>query len=544
MRGRRPSLIHPEKTAMIRPRIRRALPLALLLAAAPALASQDSIVTPTSGPHTMAEYAGLANDALLALQSCNSGSTAPANGPSASVVDYQCWADTSAAPDIAFKRFDGTQWVTFGVLDVSAHSWTPYRDGAPVVAVATSGSAADLTTGTLPAARLPNPSGSTLGGVQSLASTASKWLDSISTSGVPHTSQPAFSDISGSWSCGQAPAFSGDISTTAGSCSATIGATKVKSSMLNADVFSTAHTWSGQQSFVAPVLGTPASGVATNLTGTASGLTAGNVLTNADMTGDVTSVGNATTIGSNKVTNAKLATAADGTIKSNISGSTAAPSDNTITSVLDKLFGTTRGSVIYRGASSWAAMTPGTPGQFLTTQGAGANPNWSSGGAGTGTVTSVGLTNSYGLTITSSPITAAGNINAEVGLSSTNGVLGSDVSLNNTSTFFDGPSMAQGSTGKWYACGTITLQDISNSSSNINVRLWDGATIPVMASTVVTTQSGNPNARVSVTLCGIIANPAGNIRISAKDTSATTGVIKANQSGDAMDGTIYGFRLN
>jgi hypothetical protein len=104
--------------------------------------------------------------------------------------------------------------------------------------------------------------------------------------------------------------------------------------------------------------------------------------------------------------------------------------------------------------------------------------------------------------------------------------------------------MAQGSTGKWYACGTITLQDISNSSSNINVRLWDGATIPVMASTVVTTQSGNPNARVSVTLCGIIANPAGNIRISAKDTSATTGVIKANQSGDAMDGTIYGFRLN
>jgi hypothetical protein len=159
-----------------------------------------------------------------------------------------------------------------------------------------------------------------------------------------------------------------------------------------------------------------------------------------------------------------------------------------------------------------------------------------------GSVTSVGLTNSYGLTVTSSPVTTSGNINAEVGLSSASAVLGSDVSLSSTSTYFDGPSMAQGSTGKWFACGTITLQNISNSSSNINVRLWDGTT--VMASAVVTTQSGNPNARVSVTLCGIITNPAGNIRISAKDTSDTTGVIKANQSGDAKDGTIYGFRLN
>jgi hypothetical protein len=102
--------------------------------------------------------------------------------------------------------------------------------------------------------------------------------------------------------------------------------------------------------------------------------------------------------------------------------------------------------------------------------------------------------------------------------------------------------MAQGSTGTWFACGTITLQDVSSSSSNINVRLWDGTT--VIASTVVTTQLGNGNARVSVTLCGIKATPAGNIRISAKNTSTTTGIMKANQSGDSKDGTIYGFRIN
>ena len=43
-------------------------------------------------------------------------------------------------------------------------------------------------------------------------------------------------------------------------------------------------------------LGTPSSGVATHLTGTASGLTAGSVTTNANLTGDVTSSGNATTL--------------------------------------------------------------------------------------------------------------------------------------------------------------------------------------------------------------------------------------------------------
>lgn len=47
----------------------------------------------------------------------------------------------------------------------------------------------------------------------------------------------------------------------------TIGATKVTSAMLNADVYSTAHTWAGQQTFTAPILGTPASGTLTNCTG-------------------------------------------------------------------------------------------------------------------------------------------------------------------------------------------------------------------------------------------------------------------------------------
>jgi hypothetical protein len=54
-------------------------------------------------------------------------------------------------------------------------------------------------------------------------------------------------------------------------------------------------------------LGTPAAFVGTNITGTASGLTAGNVTTNANLTGAVTSSGNATSLGS--FTSLQLATA-------------------------------------------------------------------------------------------------------------------------------------------------------------------------------------------------------------------------------------------
>lgn len=67
-------------------------------------------------------------------------------------------------------------------------------------------SATQITTGTLPAARLPNPTASTLGGVESAAAVAHQWINSISTAGVPALSQPAFTDISGTVAASQLPA--------------------------------------------------------------------------------------------------------------------------------------------------------------------------------------------------------------------------------------------------------------------------------------------------------------------------------------------------
>jgi hypothetical protein len=51
-------------------------------------------------------------------------------------------------------------------------------------------------TGSVSAAQLPNPTASTLGGIQSAAAQSHKWINSISTSGVPSLTQPAAADLS------------------------------------------------------------------------------------------------------------------------------------------------------------------------------------------------------------------------------------------------------------------------------------------------------------------------------------------------------------
>src|ERR1700677_839857 len=69
----------------------------------------------------------------------------------------------------------------------------------------TTGSAATPTFRALVGADLPNPSASSLGGIQSFAAVGSQWIRQISTSGVPTASQPAFTDISGSITAAQCP---------------------------------------------------------------------------------------------------------------------------------------------------------------------------------------------------------------------------------------------------------------------------------------------------------------------------------------------------
>lgn len=58
---------------------------------------------------------------------------------------------------------------------------------------------------------LPNPSASTLGGIESYSAVTNQWINAISTSGVPSSSQPAFSNISGTLGPSQLPVLGGDV---------------------------------------------------------------------------------------------------------------------------------------------------------------------------------------------------------------------------------------------------------------------------------------------------------------------------------------------
>lgn len=72
--------------------------------------------------------------------------------------------------------------------------------------------ASNISAGTLGAARLPNPSATTLGGVESIASASHNFLISISTSGVPAKAQPACADLSdGVASCSTDATNAGNI---------------------------------------------------------------------------------------------------------------------------------------------------------------------------------------------------------------------------------------------------------------------------------------------------------------------------------------------
>lgn len=82
-----------------------------------------------------------------------------------------------------------------------------------------------------------------------------------------------------------------------------------------------------------------------------------------------------TSLSNNSVTNAILAQATAYTIKGNPTSSTTNVQDASLSTYLDTI-SATQGVVLYRSASGWVALSPGTNGQFLQTQGASSNPQW------------------------------------------------------------------------------------------------------------------------------------------------------------------------
>lgn len=114
-----------------------------------------------------------------------------------------------------------------------------------------------------------------------------------------------------------------------------------------------------------------------------------------------------------------------------------------------------------------------------------------------------------------------------------------NVALNNTGTFFDGPSVAQGTLGTWLAMGGVSMTDSAGNAQFI-CKLWDGTTT-VHAGTVT---NGGAGGLATMHLSGIFTAPAGNIKISCKDVTSVNGNILSNSSGTTKDATVSVFRIN
>ena len=115
------------------------------------------------------------------------------------------------------------------------------------------------------------------------------------------------------------------------------------------------------------------------VTGTGTGSFVATVITNANLTGDVTSIGNATTIAANAVTNAKAAQMPATTIKGNNTGSLANASDLTVAQVnaiLPVFTATLNGLVPLSGGGTINFLR--ADGTFATPAGGGTGLTWNS----------------------------------------------------------------------------------------------------------------------------------------------------------------------
>jgi hypothetical protein len=291
--------------------------------------------------------------------------------------------------------------------------------------------ASNLSSGTVPAARLPNPSASTLGGIESLVATSHQWINTISTAGVPSSTQPTLADIA----AGVAPTGTFDFSGVS-ILKARVGAGLTTS--VNGDIGydSTNKNWHGFDNAVDGIFAMfPASISVTNGHCVGWGFSGGvYTLTDAGVCGGsggaVTSVGITQTNASSgaifTITNTPItssgninlawANASANTVFGNCTSSTATPGFVNISgSCLPNPSATTKGGVqsITCAASTWINVisTAGVPSCTQPTL-----ANIAAGASGTGSF------NFSGATTLIAPVAAgfAAATNGSFGLDSTN----------------------------------------------------------------------------------------------------------------------------
>ena len=94
--------------------------LSIYLALAPALASQNSLLSPATGTVSGLALTNNYNNALDSLNTCNSGTSAPTNQLSGTPSLGNCWLNSTAIP-YPVNYYDGADWIAPFAIDATNH---------------------------------------------------------------------------------------------------------------------------------------------------------------------------------------------------------------------------------------------------------------------------------------------------------------------------------------------------------------------------------------------------------------------------------------
>lgn len=194
-------------------------------------------------------------------------------------------------------------------------------------------------------------------------------------------------------------------------------------------------------------------------------------------------------------TGAAFAQALPQTPAGNVLGNSTAATRNarpeTVTAILDRALGSTRGSLIERGASAWGLIGPGTVGFPFVSNGAGADPSYQSlgvAGGGTGIVTyTIGdiIFASASTTLAKLAGVATGNalISGGVGTAPAWGKITS-AHLNITTTTCTNQVLTAISASVGGTCSNVTLAMLSNVGTTTTVLHGNAAGNPAFSAVV------------------------------------------------------------